>query len=83
MKIMLDYGTAKNTTKYSMINEIITGIGFGLTPIFAGYLAEVDIYLIFTFMVFLGVVISTYLIILSRKVKWERIEQYKNENSGD
>jgi len=83
MKIMLDYGTTKNTTKYSMINEIITGFGFGLTPIFAGYLAEVDIYLIFTFVVFFGIVISIYLIFLSRKVKWKRIEKYKNKNFGD
>jgi len=83
LKIMLDYGTAKNTTKYSMINEILIGIGFGLTPIFAGYIAEVDIYLIFTVVVFLGVVISTYLISQSRKVKWERIERSKNKNSGD
>ncbi|MHA1704069.1 MAG: MFS transporter [Promethearchaeota archaeon] len=83
MKIMLDYGTAKNTTKYSMINEIVIGIGFGLTPIFAGYLAEVDIYLILMVVVFLGVVISTYLISQSRKVKWERIEKSKMDNSRD
>ncbi|MCJ7647586.1 MAG: hypothetical protein MUP85_03125, partial [Candidatus Lokiarchaeota archaeon] len=61
----------------------LIGIGFGLTPIFAGYIAEVDIYLIFTVVVFLGVVISTYLISQSRKVKWERIERSKNKNSGD
>jgi len=74
MKIMLDYGTAKNTTKYSMINEIMIGVGFGLTPIIAGYVAEVDIYLIFMFVVFLGVVIFTYLMSQSRKVKWDKIE---------
>ncbi|MBY9004069.1 MAG: MFS transporter [Candidatus Lokiarchaeota archaeon] len=73
LKIMLDYGTAKNTTKYSMINEIIIGIGFGTTPIIAGYIAEVDNYLIFMFVVFLGVAIFAYLISQSRKVKWERI----------
>ena len=83
LKIMLDYGTAKNTTKYSMINEIIIGIGFGLTPIIAGYFAEVDMYLIFMFVVFLGIAIFIYLIFQSRKVKWERIEQPEKENFGD
>ena len=75
MKIMLDYGTAKNTTIYSMINEIVIGIGFGFTPIFAGYLAEVDIYLIFMVVMFFGVVISIFLLSQSRKVKWERTIQ--------
>jgi MFS family permease len=71
LKIMLDYGTAKNTTKYSMINEIVIGIGFGLTPILAGYFAEVDMYMIFMFILFLGMAILVYLISQSRKVKWE------------
>ncbi|MHA1670422.1 MAG: MFS transporter [Promethearchaeota archaeon] len=83
MKIMLDYGSAKNTTKYSMLNEIIIGIGFGLTPILAGYFAEVDIYMIFMVVMIFGIVISIYLISQSRKVKWERIEQSNDENSRD
>lgn len=72
MKIMLDYGTAKNTTKYSTINEIITGIGFGVTPIIAGYVAEVDIYFMFIFLVFLGIFIFLYLFYHSRNIKWEK-----------
>ncbi len=83
MKIMLDYGTAKNTTKYSMFNEIITGIGFGLTPIFAGYLAEINIYLIFIFVVLFGVVILAYLMALSRKIKWEQFKQNIYKNIGE
>jgi MFS family permease len=69
MKIMLQYGTAKNTTKFSTINEILVGAGFGLTPIFAGYIAEVNIYFMFIFIIILGVVISIILIYLSRNVK--------------
>ena len=76
MKIMLDYGTAKNTTKYSTINEIIIGIGFGVTPIIAGYVAEVDIYLMYTFMMFLGICLFFYLFYRSRNIKWEKIQKY-------
>ncbi|TFG23663.1 MAG: MFS transporter, partial [Promethearchaeota archaeon] len=72
MKIMLDYGTAKNTTKYSTINEIIIGIGFGVTPIIAGYVAEVDIYLMFTFNVFLGICLFLFLFFRSRNIKWKK-----------
>ena len=72
MKIMLDYGTAKNTTKYSTINEIITGIGFGVSPIIAGYVAEVDLYLMFVFLAFLGICIFFYLYYRSRSIKWKK-----------
>ena len=74
MKIMLDYGTAKNTSKYSTINEIIIGMGFGLTPIIAGYVAEVDIYNMFIFVFVLGICIFVYYLYLSRKIKWEKVE---------
>ncbi|MFX0057150.1 MAG: MFS transporter [Candidatus Hodarchaeota archaeon] len=73
MKIMLQYGTAKNTTKFSTINEILVGAGFGLTPIFAGYVAEVNIYLMFIFIIILGVLISIVLLYLSRNVKRVKI----------
>lgn len=76
MKIMLDYGTAKNTTKYSTINEIITGIGFGVTPIIAGYVAEVDIYFMFIFMLILGISLFFYLFYRSRNIKWEKRKIY-------
>ncbi|NVM46813.1 MAG: MFS transporter [Candidatus Lokiarchaeota archaeon] len=69
MKIMLDYGATKNTTKYSMINEIVIGIGFGVTPIVAGFVVEVNLYIIFVFIIVSGItflIIQTY---LSRKVK--------------
>lgn len=69
MKIMLDYGTARNTAKYSTINEIVIGIGFGVTPIIAGYVAEVNLYVIFAFVIIYGTAFLIILIYLSRKVK--------------
>ena len=69
MKIMLEYGTAENTTKYSTINEILVGMGFGLTPIIAGYVVEVYIYGIHWFLTFLGPIVLLSLIYLSRNVK--------------
>ncbi|MFX1495120.1 MAG: MFS transporter [Promethearchaeota archaeon] len=69
MKIMLEHGTAKSTTKYSTINEILIGIGFGLTPIIAGYVAEINIYSMFLFLSIMGLIVLIFLIYLSRNVK--------------
>ena len=77
MKIMLEYGTAENTSKYSTINEILVGVGFGLTPIIAGYVVEVYIYGIHVFLVFLGLIVLLSLIILSRNVKKGKINNKK------
>jgi MFS family permease len=69
MKIMLDYGTARNTTKYSTINEIMIGIGFGFTPIIAGYVVEVSLYAVFPFIVICGIIFTIFLTYLTRNVK--------------
>ncbi len=69
MKIMLEHGTAKNTSKFSTINEILVGIGFGVTPIIAGYVAEINIYFMFLFLSLLGIIVLIFLIYLSRNVK--------------
>ncbi len=69
MKIMLDYGADKNTGKYSTINEIIIGIGFGVTPIIAGYVAEVNLYFIFMYIIISGIAFLILLIYISRNVK--------------
>jgi len=69
MKIMLDYGATKNTARYSTINEIIIGIGFGVTPIVAGYVALVNLYTIFVFTIITGITFLIVLIYLSRNVK--------------
>jgi len=72
MKIMLDYGTAENTTKYSTMNEILVGMGFGITPIIAGYVAEVNLYAIFGFMMFFGLFTLIFLIYLTRNINSDK-----------
>jgi MFS family permease len=69
LKIMLEYGTAENTTKYSTINEVIIGMGFGLTPIIAGYVVEFYIFGIHWFLGFFGLLIVISLIFISRNIK--------------
>ncbi|MFX0003920.1 MAG: MFS transporter [Candidatus Hermodarchaeota archaeon] len=69
MKIMLEYGTAENTSKYSTINEILVGMGFGLTPIVAGYVMEAYLFGIYWFLTFFGPVMFLGLIFLSQNIK--------------
>jgi len=69
LKIMIDYGAAKNTKKYSTINEVLKGIGFGLTPIAAGFIAEINIYGVFVFLIILGASVLIPLLYLSRNIK--------------
>jgi hypothetical protein len=73
MKIMLDYGTTKNTARYSTINEIIIGIGFGVTPIISGFVVEVNLYAVFVFIIICGFTFLTILTYLSRNIKRKRI----------
>ncbi|MFX0012609.1 MAG: MFS transporter, partial [Candidatus Hermodarchaeota archaeon] len=69
MKIMLDYGATKNTGRYSTINEIVIGIGFGVTPIIAGYIATVNLYIIFVYIVVAGIIFLSILMYISRNIK--------------
>jgi len=69
LKIMIDYSAANNTKKYSTINEILKGIGFGLTPIAAGFIAEINLYGVFIFLIIIGVIIFIALLYLSRNIK--------------
>jgi MFS family permease len=69
MKIMLEYGTAENTSKYSMINEVIIGISFGVTPIISGYVAEFQIYALHSFIIIFGIMALIFLIFLSRNLE--------------
>jgi len=69
MKIMLEYGTAKNTSKYSTMNEILVGIGFGVTPIISGYVVEIQVYSIHGFIIIFGILALIGLIYLSRNIK--------------
>jgi len=74
LKIMIDYGAERNTKKYSTINEVLKGIGFGLTPIFAGFVAEINIYAIFIFLIIFAFSVVIPLIYLSRNIKRKHID---------
>ena len=69
MKIMLEKGAAQDTSKYATINEILIGVGFGLTPIITGFVSEFNLYSIFVFVGIIGIIILILLIYLSRNVK--------------
>ena len=69
MKIMLDYGATRNTAKYSTINEIVIGIGFGVTPIVTGFIVEINVYLIFFYIIAAGIAFLIILTYLSRNVR--------------
>jgi len=69
LKIMIDYGAEENTKKYSTTNEVLKGIGFGLTPIAAGFIAEINIYGVFVFLPILGISVLIPLLYLSRNLK--------------
>ena len=71
LKIMIDYGAAENTKKYSTTNEVLKGIGFGLTPIAAGFIAEINIYGVFVFLIIFGASVLIPLIYLSRNLKFK------------
>ncbi|MCP4760695.1 MAG: MFS transporter [archaeon] len=47
-KITIDFNEKTNSSKYSTINEIIVGTGFGITPFITGYIIEYwDLYGVF------------------------------------
>ena len=74
LKIMIDYGAERNTKKYSTTNEVLKGIGFGLTPIFAGFVAEINIYAIFIFLIIFIFSVFIPIIYLSRNIKKKHID---------
>jgi hypothetical protein len=69
---MLEHGIVENTTKYSTINEVLIGMGFGLTPMLAGYVFEVNLYISFFFIAVFDLFALAFLIYLSRNIKREK-----------
>ncbi len=61
-RIIMDYTKHRNTTKYSMWNEMFTGVSFGIMPTIAGFLLEIDI--IYDFVFLLVVLVSVGAILL-------------------
>lgn len=74
MKIMLDWGTKTGSSKYSTLNEILVGAGFGLTPIIAGYVVEVNIYANFAFVSIFSVVVLGLTFYIYKKMTKSQLE---------
>jgi MFS family permease len=68
-KIMLDYGAKTDSTKYTTINEILVGVGFGIIPLIAGYVIEWNLIAIFYIQMMLAIVTLITSIWLTRNVK--------------
>ncbi|MHA1520577.1 MAG: MFS transporter [Promethearchaeota archaeon] len=66
-RIIMDYTKHHSTTKYSMWNEMFTGISFGIMPTIAGFLLEIDIIYDFIFLLVILVSVGAILLRASHK----------------
>ncbi|MBN2157610.1 MAG: MFS transporter [Candidatus Lokiarchaeota archaeon] len=57
-RIVLDKGKELKSTKYSMLSEAYVGIAFGIPPIVAGFLYEMQFEYVFFFLIGISVVIT-------------------------
>ncbi len=72
-RIVLDKGKARNTTKYTMLSEVYIGFSFGIPPIIAGFLFEIDFVYVFVFLI--GVLIILIGILLKYHFDYVRKEK--------
>ncbi len=68
-KLTVFKNIAKNTSKYSVYFEIMVGIGFFLSPILTGLIAELNVDLTFFFLAILSVFTFIVYLIFYRKIK--------------
>lgn len=68
-KIMLNYGAKTDSTKYTTINEILVGVGFGIIPLIAGYVIEWNLIAIFYIQMMFAIVTLITSIWLTRNIK--------------
>ncbi|MHA1729778.1 MAG: MFS transporter [Promethearchaeota archaeon] len=68
-KIMVDYGASTGSSVYSMMNEVVVGIGFGITPLIAGYIIEWSIPMVFIFQMILTIILLIFSIPFLQKFK--------------
>jgi MFS family permease len=61
-RIVLDKGKARNTTKYTMLSEVFVGVSFGIPPIIAGFLFEIDFIYVFAFLIALSTILMGILL---------------------
>ena len=77
-RIVIDYNKHHDSTKYSAVNEIALGIGFGFPPIIGGLLYEVAMSWVF---IFLSIELSIIAIILfTTHFKFTKNEKSKKKD---
>ena len=74
-RIILDKGKHSDSKKYTMLSEAFIGIAFGVPPIVAGFLLELEILYVFLFQIGLMVVLISVLIV-------NHFKYMKNEKLG-
>jgi MFS family permease len=67
-KIMINFTSKTDSSKYTVINEILVGIGFGITPMITGFLVEIQLSTVFIFLISFNILILIVLSVLSKKV---------------
>lgn len=78
-RIVMDYTKARNSTKYTMINEMSTGIAFGIMPVIAGFLLEIN--MIWDYVLLIGILLVVGAIILNLSNKY--IQTYEKGTSKE
>ena len=68
MKNIVDWGSKTGSSKFTTMNEVIVGIGFGITPLIAGYIVEWDIYVNFIVLIIIGLCVLIGSIFLFKKM---------------
>lgn len=61
-KIMLEYGAAKNSLKYATFYEFYNGIGYAVSPLLAGFIADTS--LAANYPVNLAIIIAFFIVLL-------------------
>ncbi|MHA1821199.1 MAG: MFS transporter [Promethearchaeota archaeon] len=66
-QIMIDKNSVNNTAKFTGIFEAIIGLGFGISPLIIGYLADIDVNMPFNILFVWGTILTLMIFILYRK----------------
>lgn len=66
-QVMMSHGKVSGSLKYATLYEIFSGIGYGITPFIAGYIAEVSILANYTFIIIISIIALFFFIIACRK----------------
>jgi MFS family permease len=77
-RIILDHSKAKDSQLYTMWGEVFMGISFGIMPIIAGVLTEIDLRYDFLFLAILLIVLGFILVL--KQIKFYRQEKDGNDS---